>query len=138
MKSEHGSITVWILGLCIAVLFLGGLSIDMWRAFTERRILAGMADGAVVAGATAIDAAKWRSDGVVVLAPDAAGARASAYLGSHPEWDASTTQIIVPTPADITVTLQRQVDFTLLRILLAGEEPFTVTVRASAIPALSP
>lgn len=129
---------MWVLGLCVAVLFLGGLSVDMWRAFTERRILAGMADGAVVAGATAVDVAEWRNNGVVRLAPDEAAARAGSFLLNHPEWNVSITETIVPTPADISVTLEREVDFTLLRILLVGEDPFTVSVRANAIPALSP
>lgn len=136
--AERGSVTVWILGLCIAVLFLGGLSVDLWRAFTDRRILAGMADGAVVAGASAIDTDEWRANGVVQLDRTQAGQRAGAYLASHPEWNASISPTITPAAVNITVTLQQNVEFTLLRVLLPGEQPFTVSVTANAIPALSP
>lgn len=138
MTRERGSVTVWVLGVCIAVLFMGGLSIDVWRAFTERRVLAGMADGAAVAGATALDVDAWRTSGVVQLLPDQAAGRAGAYLAGHPRWDAAITDSVLPAPDSVTVTLQREVEFTLLRILLAEEEPFTVSVTATAIPALSP
>ena len=135
---ERGSVTVWILGLCIAILFLGGLSVDLWRAFTDRRILSGMADGAVVAGATAIDVVEWRSSGVVRLDEPSATARASAYLTSHPEWNPAITPSVASTPAAVTVTLEQEVEFTLVRVLLPGEAPLTVSVTANAIPALAP
>ncbi len=138
MSRDRGSVTVWVLGVCIAVLFLGGLSVDVWRAFTERRVLAGMADGAVIAGATALDVDAWRSSGAVRLVPEEAAGRAGSYLTAHPEWDPTITDSIVPAPDSITVVLEREVEFTLLRILLAGEEPFRVSVTATAVPALSP
>src|SRR5438128_12171130 len=34
---EHGTTTLWVLGLCISLLFLGGLSLDLWRAVADRR-----------------------------------------------------------------------------------------------------
>lgn len=138
MTGERGSVTVWVLGFCIGVLFMGGLSIDLWRAFTERREMAGMADGAVVAGATAIDADEWRTNGVIVLDPATSSARAGAYLTAHPEWDPATTTGVFPAADQITVTLEREVDFTLLRILLIGQPPFTVQVTSTAEPALDP
>jgi hypothetical protein len=135
---DRGSVTIWVLGLCVALLFLGGLSIDLWRGFTERRQLAGMADGAVVAGATALDVDTWRSSGVAQLDAGLAGDRASAYLLAHPEWDAAITPTITSAAAGIQVVLEQEVEFTLLRVLLPDEEPFTVRVTANAIPALSP
>ncbi|MGH9030897.1 MAG: pilus assembly protein TadG-related protein, partial [Acidimicrobiia bacterium] len=47
--------TVWMLGLCLMLLLLGGISLDLWRAFSERRALASAADAAAIAGASALD-----------------------------------------------------------------------------------
>ena len=38
--SERGSITFWVLGLAVATLFIGGLSVDLWRVMSDRRELA--------------------------------------------------------------------------------------------------
>lgn len=136
--SERGSVTIWILGLCIGLLFLGGLSVDLWRAFTERRVLAGMADGAAVAAASALDENSFRASGDILLDPPAASDRAMAYLVGHPEWSSDVSAAIDPLPSSVTVELQRTVEFTLVRVLLPTEEPFTVTVRATATPAAAP
>jgi len=138
LRPERGSVTIWILGLCIGVLFIGGLSVDLWRAFNERRLLAGMADGATVAAATAIDEELFRQSGVIELDEGLAGDRAAAYLSSHPEWAGDITVAIDPQPGSVAVVLERDVEFTLLKVLLASEEPLTVTVRSLATPAATP
>ena len=46
---ERGTITLWVLGLCISLMFLGGLSLDLWRAVADRRELSSMADTAATA-----------------------------------------------------------------------------------------
>ena len=38
--AEYGTITLWILGLCLMLFLLGGISLDLWRSFSERRALA--------------------------------------------------------------------------------------------------
>src|ERR1700716_167274 len=43
---ESGTITLWMLGLCLMLFLLGGISLDLWRAFSERRSLAATADAA--------------------------------------------------------------------------------------------
>lgn len=138
MNRDRGSVTIWILGLCIGVLFLGGLSLDLWRAFTERRLLAGMADGATVAAATAIDETAFRDTGIVVLDPDAAADRARRYLVNHPDWGSDVDVAITSSSASVAVRLERDVGFTLLRVLLPSEDPLRVTVRSLATPATSP
>ena len=52
-RHESGTITLWMLGLCLMLFLLGGISLDLWRAFSERRSLAASADAAAVAGASA-------------------------------------------------------------------------------------
>jgi hypothetical protein len=49
-----------MLGLCLMLFLLGGISLDLWRAFSERRSLAATA-GAAVAGASALDEAAYRA-----------------------------------------------------------------------------
>lgn len=137
-RDDRGTVAIWVLGLCVGLIFLGGLSLDVWRAFTERRVLAGMADGAVVAGATAIDEGAWRAGGILQLNPIAAADRADGYLTSHPSWDATITPTVTAGPAGIEVILEKEVEFTLLRILIDTEDRFDVSVNAFAAPVANP
>jgi hypothetical protein len=34
-RRESGTITLWMLGLCLMLFLLGGISLDLWRAFSE-------------------------------------------------------------------------------------------------------
>ena len=47
---EQGSVTLFVLGICVGCLFLAGCSIDLWRAVAVRRELSAMADAAATAG----------------------------------------------------------------------------------------
>ena len=60
VRSEHGMITLWVLGLCVAVLFLGGIGLDFWRAIAVRREISVMADASATAGANGLDEAALR------------------------------------------------------------------------------
>lgn len=130
---ERGSVTVWMLGLCVMVLFVGGLSLDLWRAFSQRRALAGMADAAAVAGAGAIDEAAWRTSGAVRLDRDRAAALARRSLASQPGGGDIAAASVRTGPRLVAVDVSGVVGFTLLRVLLA-DEPFTVSVSARAAP----
>src|SRR5882672_8332132 len=59
-RGEHGMITLWMLGLAVAVLFLGGIGLDFWRAIAVRREVSVMADAAATAGANGLDEASLR------------------------------------------------------------------------------
>src|SRR5262249_60080887 len=82
-RGESGTTTLWMLGLCLMLFLLGGVSLDLWRAFSERRSLAAAADAAAVAGASALDEAAYRSSGAVRLVPSDARRRAQASLGAQ-------------------------------------------------------
>ena len=138
LRGDRGTVAVWVLGLCVGLIFLGGLSLDVWRAFTERRVLAGMADAAAVAGATAIDEAAWRQSGTAELDEPLASDRALGYLLAHPSWDGAITQTITTGPAGIEVVLAKEVEFTLLRVLIDSDDQFDVSVTAFAAPVASP
>jgi Flp pilus assembly protein TadG len=116
---------------------LGGISLDLWRAFSERRSLAATADAAAVAGASALDDAAYRSSGVVRLVPADARRRAQASLADQLDRRALRDTRIEATDEDVTVVVGGSVDFSLLQIAAPGDE-FAITVRATARPQASP
>ena len=77
---ERGAVTIWGIGLVLVLFGVAGLAIDTWRVFAERQALAGLADSASIAGATAVDIPEFRSTGTVQLDPGLAEGRARAYL----------------------------------------------------------
>jgi Flp pilus assembly protein TadG len=131
---EHGTITLWVLGMCLMMLFIGGISFDLWRAFSERRALAGMADAAAVAGASGLDADHFRSTGEVRLAPDLSEALAWDNLKQQADYRSLADASVAATTTEVTVQAKERVHFTLLRIFLSRTEPFTVTATATAEP----
>ena len=127
-RDESGAITLWMLGLCVVLLFLGGLSIDLWRAFGARRELAGQVDSAAIAGASAIDEERFRATGEVALDPRLAAAAACAYLAELER--PVGCDGIAATPEAIEVRATRQVAFTFIKVLLPDQGPVTVDVTA--------
>ena len=137
MSDERGSITLWVLGLTVMVLFLGGISLDLWRAFEIREDLAAMADSAANAGASQVDGPTYRGTGTLQLDGPAAAAAANANLNAQQDSGRITNRTITATGPILTVRLEGEVGFTLLRIFLgAGSVSITATGSAEAIPAL--
>lgn len=136
-RDDAGTVTIWLLGLCVVLLAVGGLSLDLWRAFSERRALAGAADAAAVAGASGLDVDAFRATGEVTLDPAAARALAAANLADQVDLDALTGADITATPAIVIVTITGSVDLTLTRVLLDAV-PLTIRVTATAEPTRSP
>jgi Flp pilus assembly protein TadG len=134
---ESGTTTLWMLGLCLMLFLLGGVSLDLWRAFSERRSLAATADAAAVAGASALDESAYRSSGTVRLLPADAERRAQASLAEQLDRRALRDARVAATADEVTVTVGGSVDFTLLQIVAPGDE-FAITVRATARPQASP
>jgi len=132
MNGERGSITLWVLGLCVALLFLGGLSLDLWRAVGDRRELASMADAAATAGANGVDEQQLRA-GHLLLDPARAEQLARATLAEFPHAGALASVSISVYGNTVTVTLRDRVPFSLLGVFMAGQQ-FDVTVHASAVP----
>jgi hypothetical protein len=128
---EAGTVTIFVLGLCIAVLFLGGLGVDLWRAVAVRRELSSIADAAATAGANAVVESELRAGRVVL---DRARARSLAIdaIRAH-RGVANVDDARVDVGDEVSVTLRDDVPFSLLGIFLAGDE-FVVQVRASAEP----
>ena len=136
-RRESGTITLWMLGLCLMLFLLGGISLDLWRAFSERRSLAASADAAAVAGASALDEAAYRSTGAVRLVPEDAQRRAHASLADQLDRRALRDARVEATEDTVMVSVAGSVDFSLLQIVAPGDE-FAITVHATARPQASP
>ena len=135
-RDERGTITLWVLGLCVCVLFLGGLSLDFWRAIAVRRDLQSMADVAAVAGADGLDEQSLRAGGVAL---DPALVRRNVYDNlaaqsgarrvdrAHVDVDGGT----------VVVQLRAHVDMSLLSVFLGGgdvEIAATATAQPRRLP----
>lgn len=126
--------TLWILGLCVMLLFVGGLAIDLWRAFSERLALTNMADAAAIAGSNAVDTDHFRLTGEIRLDPGLAEQLARDNLDAQADRRALLVANAYATPTEVTVTATGRVDFTLLRIFMDDQHPMTVTVSATGDP----
>ena len=124
--------TLWVLGLSVSVLFLGGLGTDLWRAATDRRELAAMADAAATAGANGVDEPALRA-GVLHLDPQRARAIVVATLAEYPHATALDRIDVAVAGNTVTVTLRDHVRFSLLGVFLGGRH-FDIEVHASAAP----
>jgi uncharacterized membrane protein len=131
-RDERGTITLWVLGLCLCVLFLGGLSLDLWRGIALRRELQSMADASAVAGADGLDEQSLRAGGAE-LDPERVRQLASETLEAQSgavHVDAMTVDVV---DDQVVVRMQGHVRTTLLSFVL-GDRPFAVAVRATAEP----
>jgi Flp pilus assembly protein TadG len=131
---DRGFLTIWLLGLCLLLLVLGGVSLDLWRAFSERQALAGLADSASLAGAAGLDLDAARR-GLVLLDPADATRRAQASIAGQADKGSlvvsSVKIVVVRNPSEVTVSADGQVHLTLLRLLL-GDRPVTLHVSSTA------
>ena len=131
-RDERGAATLFVLGLCVAVLFIGGLSVDFWRLIAARRSLAAMADAAAAAGASGLDEASLRSGGSD-LDPNLAHDLAVDSL-AHADANARIAESTVDTTNQfVDVVLSQRVSFTFLG-LLSNDDGLVVRVSARAEP----
>jgi hypothetical protein len=131
-RDQSGSVTLWVLGLCVAVLFLGGLSLDLWRVVAVRRDLAGMADSGARAGAAGVDPVRLRA-GETALDPDRARRYVREDLAAQSDLDLVDDADIDVVDDRVVVRLRADVDLTLLQVFAPGE-PIAVEVEAAAEP----
>lgn len=138
--SEGGfSTPVMVLFVALLVLLLGGVSVDLWRVVAEHREIATLVDGAAIAGATAVDEELLYTEPGVEPQLDEAEAvfRVCDYLARNGVELSCPGQVdVVVGIDDITVTFERDVDVTLLRLLtLAGgsTDPIAVGSTSTAV-----
>jgi Flp pilus assembly protein TadG len=134
-RGDGGQATIWVLALCIMLLAFGGISLDLWRAFSAWRALAATADAGAAAGASGIDEATFRATGgaTVQLDPTVAEQRAYESLAAQQDDSEIARYQAHATTSEITVIVEGRVGFTLLRIL-PGDDAIAMTVSATADP----
>lgn len=128
MTDERGSIVLYMLGIVMVVIFLTGLTIDIWRAVAAERALATAVDAAAAAGANGIDEAAYRASGTVQLDPGQAESLAGDTLARQPPYGDMDAVTITATTERVTVTAEMPVPLTLARIFIN----FDLRVSASA------
>jgi uncharacterized membrane protein len=132
---DRGQIVLWLLGLCVMLLFVGGISLDLWRVFSERRALAGIADAASIAGASGIDEQIFRDENLVVLDPTLAQQRALAAIGAQTDIGSLRPPLgVSATTEEIVVELGGEVPLTLMRVLMPDTPNLSISVRAVSGP----
>ncbi|MEM8926070.1 MAG: hypothetical protein AAGD35_21400 [Actinomycetota bacterium] len=135
-RAERGTVSLWVLYWSMAVLFISGFGLDLWRGVGTRRSLMEQAEAAAAAGANGVDTDVFRTTGDVVIDPDLADVIVRQTLASQSEADLVETVAVTVDPAtqEVTVALTAQVEFTLIRVFLSDEAPLEVGVSASAAP----
>ena len=117
-SDERGSVQLFMLGLGVAILLLGGISFDLWRLIGERRELAALADSAAIAATSGVDADYFRDEGVSRLDPALVEFQIDAVLDRQPPSileGLSAPQVTLDTAGcDVTVRFDREFDFALL------------------------
>jgi hypothetical protein len=131
-RSERGFITLWVLGLAVAVLFLGGLSVDLWRAIAVRREISAMADAAATAGADGLNESALRG-GRLELDDARVRRLVAGELREYPGSSRLQSESLTIDGPQVTVVLRERVRFSLLGIFMPGEQ-FVVQASATAEP----
>jgi Flp pilus assembly protein TadG len=136
-RDERGTATVWVLGLCVCVLLLGGVVIDFWRAIAVRRELAAAADAAALAGANGLDEASLRAGGAALDADRVRALVAESLASTSVARSIDDAVVRVPDDTRVVVTLRAHVPLTLSSVLLDAA-PFVVEVHAVGAPERRP
>ena len=131
-RDQRGIITLWVLGLAVAVLFLGGIGLDFWRAIAVRREVSVMADAAATAGANGLDESALRG-GRLRLDETRVRQLVVSQLSEYPGARKLRSQSVTIVDGQVVVTLREDVHFSLLGIFMGGGQ-FTVQARAVAEP----
>jgi uncharacterized membrane protein len=138
MKSDRGSMTLWMLGLSLLLLLFGGLAVDFWRALALQRELAAVADSAAIAAASGIDEEHYRLTGEVLVDPARADSLGVGYANAQ---DVDLVGLVVSTAADgssVSVLVVGELELGLMGVFVDQTEPLTVNARAIAVPVLAP
>jgi Putative Flp pilus-assembly TadE/G-like len=131
MHQDHGTVTIWTMGMILIVALLGWLSLGLWSVFAERRDLAAAADQAAQSGATALDVDQFRTTGIAVLDPALAEQRALDYLAQQ-DLGPITNIDVNATTEQIVVAVETDVELGLLTLLTENDEPLHIQVTAIA------
>lgn len=136
-RSDYGTFTVWAIGLCLTLFMLGGISIDVWRAFDARRTLNEIADTSARAGANQIDVRQRQLYGDIVLDPVLAKSATQNSISDNASVQSVTIDsydVDVNSSTDeVDVELHSTFSFFLLRMFPGGSSS-DITAKATARP----
>jgi len=127
-SDDTGSMSVFVVGLIVALMVLAGLVVDGGRAVNGRAAAADDAEQAARAGANQIDDAVLRSSGAIVIAPAAARQAAADFLASR-GYSRGEVSVTVQDQS-VTVSVSDDVDTALLSLINVNS--FHVTGSATA------
>lgn len=130
-RSDEGQITLVTVGFVMVLGLLGVVVINASDAFLERQRLNGLADGAVVVAADALDLDAFYSSGVTTIDPDLARTRVAEHVAGSPGVRVVDVRLSGDT---VTVRLERDVTLPLAPPGLAS----TTTIVAEASGQLRP
>ncbi len=116
--------------LTVVLLLVGGLSIDLWRAFSERRAIAEMAESSARAGANGIDLEMFDLTGEVLLDPTIARQLAADNLSEQTNLRFVTGSSIDADTDTVVVDIRATVPMTLLGMVGIGELDIAVSSEA--------
>ncbi len=132
---ERGSVQLFMLGLGVAILLLGGISFDLWRLIGERRELSALADSAAIAATSGLDADFFREQGVSRLDPGLVDEQIALVMDQQPasivEGLSAPQVTLGAAGCDVAVRFQREFDFTLLDFGAASNIVMSATGCAS-------
>lgn len=124
-RSDEGSVTVFVVGLTLALMMVAGLVYDGGRILAARRQAHDLADNAARAAAQAVDLDALRSGAPVELDPLDAQVAAEGYLATT----GHTGEVLVT--AD-TVEVHVTITTPMVLLQLAGISERTVTASGEA------
>ena len=130
---ERGQASVLLVGVVLLGLAFAGLAVDGTRLFTARRDLHNLADSAALAGASALDEARFRaSDGAEVSLDAVAARRAALSVLQESGLPTDARVEIRVDDARVEVRIARSVPLTFLGVL--GAHTQTIGAHATASP----
>jgi len=137
MRSERGSVTIWMLGLSLLLLLFGGIALDFWRGLAVQREMAAVADSAAIAAASGIDEEVYRATGYVLL--DKGRARDLAVKSvARQDSKVDFVDVWFDSDTEVTVRVTGEIAMGLLGVFVDDEDPLTVGASATASPRLIP
>jgi hypothetical protein len=122
-----------VLAAALVTLVLAGIGVELWRVVSEHRRLSGLAEGAALSGATAVDLASLYA-GIEDPLLDALEAerRACDYLSRYGGLVCATQAQVVVDRATIEVVVTGRLELTLLRLVASRATPIEVSASGFA------
>lgn len=129
---EQGQTTIMVIGICMIVMAVLGLTVDGTRAFLYRRTLQSAADAAALAGAGELDrVGYYASRGRTIRLEEDSARRATSRWLELRTLDARAS--VTTGPGRVLVTLHGEVPTLFLRLIGIGHVPVSAESASSPV-----